>query len=231
VEAAHAAGAWSRSTGHNRAQVLYYIGENLSVRADEFAQRIESMTGKGGGMAEVEATISRLFSYAAWADKWDGAVHSVPIRGVAMAMNEPIGVIGVAAPEECPLLGFVSLVAPLVAAGNTVVALPSEKHPLSATDLYSVLETSDVPDGVINIVTGGKDALALVLAEHDDVDGVWYQGTQPGAAAIEKASAANMKRTWCEWKARAWMDARDGEGRDFLRAATQVKNIWIPYGE
>ncbi len=230
VEAAHAAGgAWARSTGHARAQILYYIAENLSARSAEFAARIESMTGKGGGSAEVEASISRLFTYAAWADKWDGAVHSVPIRGVAMAMNEPIGVIGVAAPELHPLLGFVSLVAPLVATGNTVVALPSEAHPLAATDFYSVLETSDVPAGVINIVTGGKDALSLVLAEHDDVDGVWYQGTHEGAAAIEKASASNMKRTWCEWRARDWTN--DGEGRGFLRAATQVKNIWIPYGE
>jgi aldehyde dehydrogenase (NAD+) len=135
VEAAHAAGgAWARSTGHARAQILYYIAENLSARSAEFAARIESMTGKGGGSAEVEASISRLFTYAAWADKWDGAVHSVPIRGVAMAMNEPIGVIGVAAPETSPLLGFISLVAPLVATGNTVVALPSEAHPLAATD-------------------------------------------------------------------------------------------------
>jgi aldehyde dehydrogenase (NAD+) len=230
VEAAHSAGgAWARSNGHARAQILYYIAENLSARSAEFAARIESMTGKGGGSAEVEASISRLFTYAAWADKWDGAVHSVPIRGVAMAMNEPIGVIGVAAPETSPLLGFISLVAPLVATGNTVVALPSEAHPLAATDFYSVLETSDVPAGVINIVTGAKDALSFVLAEHDDVDGVWYQGTHEGATAIEKASASNMKRTWCAWKPRDW--SGDGEGREFLRAATQVKNIWIPYGE
>jgi len=229
VEAAHAAGSWAKTTGHARAQILYYIAENLSVRGDEFARRIDGMTG--GGRAEVEASIARLFSYAAWADKWDGSVHSVPIRGVAMAMNEAIGVVGVAAPEECPLLGFVSLVAPLVAMGNTVVAIPSEKAPLAATDFYSVLETSDLPGGVINIVTGAKDALALVLAEHDDVDGVWYQGTREGATAIERASASNMKRTWCGWKARAWMDAGHGEGREFLRAATQVKNIWIPYGE
>jgi aldehyde dehydrogenase (NAD+) len=230
VEAAHAAsGGWARASGHARAQILYYIAENLSVRAGEFAARIEQMTGKGGGAAEVEASIARLFTYAAWADKWDGAVHSVPIRGVAMAMNEPIGVIGVGAPELPPLLGFISLVAPLVATGNTVVAVPSEAHPLAATDFYSVLETSDVPAGVINIVTGAKDALSLVLAEHDDVDGVWCQGTHEGAAAVERASASNMKRTWCEWRARDWTN--DGEGREFLRAATQVKNIWIPYGE
>ncbi|HUO52730.1 MAG TPA: aldehyde dehydrogenase family protein, partial [Gemmatimonadaceae bacterium] len=230
VEAAHAAGAWARATGHARAQILYYIAENLSARADEFARRIDAMLGRGSGRAEVEATIARLFTYGAWADKWDGQVHQVPLRGVTLAMNEPIGVVGVAAPESHPLLGFVSLVAPLVAAGNTVVALPSEAHPLAATDFYSVLETSDLPGGVINIVTGGKDALAQVLAEHDDVDGLWYQGTAAGAAAVERASASNMKRTWCEWTPRDWMDA-GAEGRDFLRLATQVKNIWIPYGE
>ena len=230
VEAAHAASSWARATGHARAQILYYMAENLSGRADEFARRLDAMTGRGDGRAEVDATIARLFSYAAWADKWDGAVHSVPLRGVTLAMNEPFGVVGAACPEERPLLGFVSFVAPLVATGNTVVAIPSEAHPLAATDFYSVLETSDLPAGVINIVTGAKDALSLVLAEHDDVDGVWYHGTHAGATAIEKASAANMKRTWCAWTARDWMGPAF-EGRDALRHATQVKNIWIPYGE
>ena len=230
VEAAHAASSWARATGHARAQILYYMAENLSARLDEFARRLDAMTGRGDGRAEVDATIARLFSYAAWADKWDGSVHSVPLRGVTLAMNEPIGVVGAACSEERPLLGFVSFVAPLVATGNTVVAIPSEAQPLAATDFYSVLETSDLPAGVINIVTGAKDALSLVLAEHDDVDGVWYHGTHAGATAIEKASAANMKRTWCAWTARDWMGPAF-EGRDALRHATQVKNIWIPYGE
>ena len=134
-------------------------------------------------------------------------------------------------PDEWPLLGLVSLVAPLVAVGNTVVALPSEAHPLAATDFYSVLDTSDLPGGVINIVTGARDALAQVLAEHDDVDAVWYFGTRDGARRVEHASASNMKRTWAEWEPRAWDDARVGEGREFLRQATQVKNVWVPYGE
>jgi aldehyde dehydrogenase (NAD+) len=231
VEAAHAAAkGWSKATGHNRAQILYYIAENLSARANEFAARLVAMTGRDGA-AEVDAAVSRLFTYAAWADKHDGAVHSVPIRGVALAMNEPIGVLGVACPDEFPLLGFVSTVAPAIATGNTVIAIPSEPHPLSATDFYSVLETSDVPDGVINIVTGAKDALAKILAEHDDVEGIWYFGTRDGVKAVEFASASNMKRTWASWHARDWLNPRSGEGREFLREATQVKNIWIPYGE
>jgi len=232
VEAAHAAAkSWSKSTGHNRAQILYYLAENLAVRAEEFARRIDAMTGVRSGQQEVEAAISRLFTYAAWADKYDGAVHNIPIRGIAIAMNEPIGVVGAAAPNEYPLLGLVSLVGPLLATGNTTIVIPSETHPLSATDFYSVLETSDVPAGVVNIVSGPRDALAKVLAEHDDVEAMWYFGTRDGAKAVELASASNMKRTWAEWEPRDWHSREEGEGREFLREATQVKNVWVPYGE
>jgi aldehyde dehydrogenase (NAD+) len=234
VEAAHkASGGWARATGHNRGQILYYIAENLAARAREFAERIDAMTEVGAKRAarEVDASISRLFTYGAWADKYDGAVHSVPIRGVAIAMNEPIGVMGLVCPSDYPLLGMVSLVAPAIATGNTTIVIPSQDVPLAATDFYSVLETSDVPDGVINIVTGDRDALAKVLSEHDDVEAVWYFGSREGVRAVEASSASNMKRTWATWYDRSWLDADDGEGREFLRAATHVKNIWVPYGE
>ena len=233
VEAAHAGAGWSKLSGHQRSQILFYLAENLSAREHEFAARLSAMTGATAvdAMREVEASISRLFTYGAWADKHDGAVHDVPLRGVALAMHEPIGVVGVACPDPYPLLGLVSLVAPLLAMGNRVVAVPSERYPLSATDFYSVLETSDVPAGVLNIVTGPRDALAKVLAEHDDVDAMWYVGSHAGATAVEQASAANLKRTWTEWDGREWLDPRVGEGREFLRRAVQVKNIWIPYGE
>jgi aldehyde dehydrogenase (NAD+) len=231
VEAAHAAlGGWSKATGHNRAQILYYIAENLAARTDEFARRLTALTG-GDGAAEVQASVSRLFTYAAWADKYDGQVHQVPLRGVALAMNEPIGVIGMGCPEESPLLGLVSLIGPAIAVGNTVVVVPSERAPLAATDFYQVLETSDLPAGVVNIVTGAKEALLKTLAEHDDVDATWYFGSRDGVKAVEVASASNMKRTFAEFEPRDWMNAAQGEGRAFLREATQVKNIWIPYGE
>ena len=227
VEAAHAADGWGRGSGggHTRAQILYFIAENLATRAAEFAARV------GGGREELDASIARLFTYAAWADKWDGAVHHTPIRGVTLAMNEPVGVLGLIAPDDFPLLGFVSLVAPAVAIGNTVIVVPSETQPLAATEFYTVFETSDVPDGVINVVTGAKDALATVLAEHDDVDGIWYFGTAAGVKTVELASAANMKRTWASARSRDWLDSHQGEGREFLRHASEVKNIWIPYGE
>jgi aldehyde dehydrogenase (NAD+) len=232
VEAAHAAKAWARSTGHLRAQGLYYLGENLDARSNEFAARIAAMTGasKRESTREVAAGVRRLFTYAAWADKWDGAVHNVPIRGVALAMHEPIGVVGVACPDESPLLGFISLVAPLMATGNTVIAIPSEPHPLVATDLYQVFETSDLPGGVVNIVTGPRDTLAKVLAEHDDVAAMWYLGSDEGVKMVEHASASNMKRTWCSSGGTDWL-SDETEGREFLREAVQVKNIWIPYGE
>ncbi len=234
VEAAHAASdKWARATGHNRGQILFYLAENLSVRSEEFAQRISAMTDLPMKVAreELDASISRLFTYAAWADKYDGAVHSVPIRGVSIAMNEPIGVIGLACPDEYPLLGLISLVGPAIATGNAVVVVPSQTYPLAATDFYSVLETSDVPAGVVNIVTGDRDALAKVLSDHDDVDAIWYFGTKDGVRMVELASASNMKRTWATWHERDWFDTADGEGREFLRAATHVKNIWVPYGE
>src|SRR5439155_19465872 len=218
---------------HNRGQILYYVAENLSARAGEFASRIDAMTASGAkrARAEVDASIARLFTYGAWADKYDGAVHSVPIRGVAIAMNEPIGVIGIACPHEHPLLGLVSLIGPTMATGNTTIVIPSEPHPLAATDFYSVLETSDVPAGVINIVTGDANALTKVLADHDDVDAVRYFGEREGVTMVELASASNMKRTWATWHERDWPSTTDGEGREFLRAATHVKNVWVPYGE
>ncbi len=234
VEAAHAASGWAAGTTHNRAQILYYIAENLEVRENEFARRIVQQTGRrlADAHEEVQAAISRLFSYAAWADKYEGAIHRPPLRGVVLAMNEAIGVIGMATPDEYPLLGFVSLVAPAIAMGNTVIVIPSQRSPLSATDCYQVFETSDLPDGVVNIVTGERDALCQVLADHEDVDAMWYFGSADGSKQVELASAGNMKRTWVNYgHARNWLDSEQGEGEEFLRESTQVKNIWVPYGE
>ncbi|MFT6695952.1 MAG: aldehyde dehydrogenase (NAD+) [Paracoccaceae bacterium] len=229
VEAAHKASSWAKTSGHLKAQILFYIAENLSVRADEFTARLNAMQGGKSGKTEVEASISRLFSYAAWADKYDGAVHNVPIRGVALAMNEPIGALGLICPDEAPLLGLISLIAPAIAMGNTCVVVPSNAHPLAATDFYQVLETSDLPGGVVNIVTGDHDDLSKTLADHADIDGLWYFGSTDLSGAIEKASAFNLKRTWVNnGRARDWATA---EGQEFLRHATDVKNIWIPYGE
>ncbi len=228
VEAAHAARGWAKATAYNRAQILYYIAENLSARAAEFAQRLHAMTGTRGE-AEVEASIERLFTFAAWADKFDGAVRAVPMRGVALAMVEPCGVIGALCPDEAPLLGLVSVLAPAIAMGNTCVLVPSTPSPLAATDLYQVLETSDLPAGVVNIVTGDPAELAKTLAGHMDVDAVWCFSSTDLSATVEREAAANLKRTWVSnGKARDWSMP---DAKTFLRAATETKSVWVPYGE
>ncbi|MFM0040511.1 aldehyde dehydrogenase family protein [Paraburkholderia sediminicola] len=233
VEAARAAQKWSQASTHNRAQVLFYLAENLAVRADEFERQLVTRNGatEAAAHAEVEAAIARLFTYAAWADKFDGAVHTPPLRGVALAMHEPLGVIGIACPDEAPLLGFVSLVAPALAMGNRVVVLPSVLCPLTVTDFYQVAETSDVPGGVLNIVTGERGALLPALAKHDDVDAVWCFGKAADSTLVERESIGNLKRTFVDHGRQFdWFD-RSSEGRPFLRQAVQVKNIWIPYGD
>jgi aldehyde dehydrogenase (NAD+) len=232
VEAAHKASAWANATAHNRAQVLYYIAENLAVRAQEFAARIAAMTGDKHPEHEVQASIERLFQYAAWADKYDGLAHQPPMHGITVALNEPIGVIGIVCPNEAPLLGFVSLVAPALALGNRVVVVPSQAHPLSATDLYQVLDTSDLPGGALNIVTGDPNELARVLASHSDVDAVWrHDGSAEGCAEVERLSAGSLKRTWVSGgRGRDWYSNSQSSGRAVLAHASQVKNIWIPYG-
>jgi len=234
VEAAAKATAWSTVTAHNRAQVLYYVGENLAARSREFEARLSSMTGISAkaAAAEVAAAIRRTFHYAAWADKFDGTVHATRARHVTLAMNEPWGVMGIVCPDEAPLLALVSLMMPAVAMGNRVIVVPSARYPLAATDLYQVLDTSDVPAGVVNIVTGERDALAKVLAEHDEVAALWYAGSKSGNTTVEKAAAGNLKATWVDHgRARNWLVDAQAQGRDFLRRATQIKNIWVPYGE
>jgi len=231
VEAAHKASGWAGATAHNRAQVLYYLAENLSVKALELEQRLVQLVGMAEQAAkEVQAAIERLFYYAAYADKYDGQVHHTPLRNVTLAMPEPIGVMGVVCPDEAPLLSFISLVMPPVAMGNRVVVVPSERYPLIATDFYQLLDTSDLPGGVINIVTGEREPLAKVLAQHDDVDAIWYMGSVEGSATVERESAGNLKQTWVG-SLRDWFDPEQGQGREYLRRATQVKNIWVPYGE
>jgi aldehyde dehydrogenase (NAD+) len=234
VEAAHKAGGWSSNAGHNRAQVLYFLAENLGARAEEFARRLTSMTGGSVKEArhEVAASIARIIHYAALADKYDGRVHHTKARHVTLAMPEPWGVMAISCPDEAPLLAFLSLVLPAIAMGNRVIATPSPAHPLAATDLYQVLETSDVPAGVVNIVTGERDALAKTLAEHDDVAAHWYVGSAEGAAAVEKASAGNLKATWVNnGRTIDWFSSSEGQGETYLHHATQIKNIWVPYGE
>ncbi len=228
VEAAANNKAWTQMNAYQRQQVMYFMAENLSYRAAEFTARLMTHGhSKKQAETEVETAIERLNYYAAWCDKYDGQVHGVPLRGVAMAMHEPIGVIGIQCPDEAPLLSFISLLAPAMTMGNRVVITASMSFPLPALDFYQVLNTSDVPAGTVNIISGEQAELAKPLAGHMNVDAVWHFGEH--AEMIEHESATNLKRTWTEDTSRDWI--KHGQGQVFLRQASQVKNIWTPYGE
>ncbi|HTS10320.1 MAG TPA: aldehyde dehydrogenase family protein [Candidatus Eisenbacteria bacterium] len=232
VEAARKAESWAKTTAHNRAQVLYYCAENLGLRRNEIIGRLSAVIGEQQATKEVDLGIERIFSYAAWADKFDGAVHNPPFRNIAIAMNEPIGTVGVICPTEAPLLGFLSLAMPLLAMGNTVVAVPSETYPLITGDLYQLFDTSDLPGGAVNIVTGYVSQLLKTLAEHDDVDAIWCYGDDSTVASAKAMSIGNLKQVWTnEGRTIDWFNPALAEGRWFLEHATQVKNIWVPYGE
>ena len=232
VEAARKAEVWSKVPAHGRAQVLFYIGENLSQRAGEIAARLAEVVGKKQADAEVQRGIERVFAYAAWADKYEGALHDPPFRNITLAIHEPVGTIGIVCPADVPLLGFLSLVLPAIAMGNTVVAIPSEMYPLITGDLYQVFETSDLPGGAVNMVTGRPAELLKVLAEHDDLDAIWCFRDEAASAQVKALSIGNLKQVFTnEGRAIDWFSVEQGEGRWFLQHATQVKNIWVPYGE
>ncbi|MGH8200894.1 MAG: aldehyde dehydrogenase family protein [Steroidobacteraceae bacterium] len=234
VEAAFVAERWAATTTHLRSQILYYFAENLALRRKELADTLRRLTGRKPAecRAEVDLTIERLFGYGGWADKYDGLIHTPPVRSISLAVPEPIGVVGVVCPDEAPLLGFISLLAPVIAMGNRCVIIPSERMPLPALDLCQVIETSDVPAGVVNIVTGPREELTETLAAHEQVASVWYFGSKEGSRRVEELAAASVKRTWVSHgRSRDWLSTRHGEGRVFLRQATQIKNIWLPYGD
>jgi aldehyde dehydrogenase (NAD+) len=232
VEAARNAAGWGKTTAHNRAQVLYYMAENLSLRRDEIAHRLAAAVGEAQALREASLGIERIFTYAAWADKFDGGVHNPPFRIIAIAMKEPIGTVGIICPSEAPLLGLLSLVLPALAAGNTAVVVPSEVYPLIVGDLYQLFDTSDLPGGTVNLVSGYSSQLLKTLAEHDDVDAIWCFADEASAAAAKSFSVGNMKQVFTnEGRTIDWFDPKQGEGPWFLEHATQVKNIWVPYGE
>jgi aldehyde dehydrogenase (NAD+) len=233
VEAANKAVTWSVATAHNRAQVLYFIAENLQTRSKEFAQRICQLTGKSSKDAEIEVdlAISRIFSGAAWADKYEGQIHIPPQRIVTLAMKEAVGNIAIVAPEDGGFLGLISTIMPAIAMGNRVIVVPSRETALLATDFYQILNTSDLPAGVINIITGDRESLTDTLAKHYDVDGFWYWGTAEGSKFVEFESAATMKRTWVNHgKVYDWTSEEQMNSEIFLRHSVEIKNVWVPYG-
>ncbi|XP_062840204.1 aldehyde dehydrogenase family 16 member A1 isoform X2 [Anolis carolinensis] len=236
VEAAHkAAPGWSKQSAHTRAQILYYLAENLEVRRAEMASQLKVLTGaqEEAALREVDLSVQRLFYWAAYSDKYGGVVQETSLYGASLLFREPLGVVGIACPDEQPLLSFVSLLAPAIIRGNCVVIIPSERYPLLTLDFYQVLDTSDVPGGVVNIISGNRDQLSRGLAEHQDVQAVWYFGSKEGSALVEWASAGNLKRTWvnCGAEERCWANPQEGAGEEFLYQATQCKSVWMPMGD
>ena len=232
VEAARKADVWSGMTGHQRAQVLYFMAENLESRAKDFADRLANSSGSSvaKAMKEVNASVARIMYYAAWADKYDSDVRAPATNMLAIALKEPYEVIGISCPDEAPLLAMVSTVLPAIAMGNRVVVTPSPLQPLVAGDFYQVLDTSDVPGGVVNIITGKRDTLAETIAAHDDIGAHWYFGDAQGSTMVEQLSSGSLKPTWVNYgKARDWYDAKQGQGKEFLFKSTQIKSIWTPF--
>lgn len=221
VEAAvKAQGKWAAMGGHARAQVLYFLAENM-------VQRRAALTARTSE-AEVEAAIARAIHYAAWADKFDGANVQAKPGHLVNVIPEPFGTMGIVAPNAAPLTGLLSLVLPAIAMGNAVVAVPSQDDPMAVFDLAQILDTSDVPGGVVNLVTGPREELARALAGHDEVAAVWYHGDLNGLHPVAEAATGNLKPIWYVPDQR-WT-SETAQGRAFLHAATQVKTIWLPYG-
>jgi len=231
VEAARGAfPSWFESAAHLRAQILYFWAENLATEKDRFADGIAAQTGctLDAARTEVEQSISRLFDFAAYADKFGGTVQPVLGRRLVVGLREPVGVIGMRACDESPLLGFISIVAPALAMANTVVVVAG-KHAMTAMDLVQVIQHSDVPPGVLNVLTAqNPDAIAKILAEHEDVDGIWFFGSAEGSKIAEETSTSNMKQTWVsDGQEIDWSSIKSEK---LLLKSTQVKNIWVPYG-
>ena len=234
VEAAVLATSWTKAPAHLRAQILFYLGENLSSRKAAFIDRLVTLTGTSETHArrEVETSIERLFDYAGWADKFDGTVHQPPSKQLSLSVNEALGVLGIVCPDPLPLLTMVTQVAAAISMGNRCIVVPSARYPSLTADFYALLDTSDVPAGVVNIVTGDRDALARVLADHDGVDGLWFHGSAQASRDMEARSTSNLKRTWVNHgQGRDWFASQPFGRDEFLRNATEVKTIWLPYGE
>ena len=220
---AQAACGWGKISGHLRAQILYYIAENLTAQATGFAARLDAMTGTTTGASEVDAAVDILFTYAAWADKFEGRAKSVPIRGVALAMREPVGRIAALCPDAAPLLGLVMPMAAALSSGNTITLCASQPFPLAATDFYHIIEASDVPAGAVNILTGSQADLAPHLGAHMDIDSVWCLSGEGATQAVKVKASSNIKRVWT--------GAAPEDHLSWLDAGTEIKTIWIPYGE
>ena len=223
------------STNFNRAQILYYLAENLQDRKNTFSSLLSSLIGISQKDAEKEfdQSIERLFYYGAMADKFEGSIHNPPIRGLTLAVKEPIGVVANILNDDYPLLSLITTLGSNFAAGNASIIVPGQKTSLLATELYQLLETSDVPAGYINILTTKQNSLNKILSEHENIDGIWFFSENNNERLkVIQSTTSNLKRSWCpQSKNLDWSSKEEDFLEEFLYQSTQVKNIWIPYGE
>jgi aldehyde dehydrogenase (NAD+) len=230
VEAADSAfTSWSGATAFNRSQVLYYFAENFEGAKSQIINSLSTMgQSTQDANEEFELSLDRILHYAAMADKYEAETHQVPQRSLIYTRKEAIGPVAVIAPDSMPLLGWLSACLPLIAMGNSVIGIPSYSNPLPALELYRVIEASDVPAGVWNVITGTSEELEKTLADHDGIMAIWHFGTKENGEMVQRASAGNLKQTWCLMgKSLDWTVTPSPE---FLRRATQIKNVWVPYG-
>jgi aldehyde dehydrogenase (NAD+) len=225
---------WAKAGALRRAQVLEEIADHWSRRSVDIARRLRQETGASAAAAarEVAASIERLLAYAAWARQDAGQVQSDAPSVLALRVREPLGVVAVVCPDALPLLGFVSLVAPVLAVGNRCVALPSQAYPGLAADLDELVDVAGLPGAALRLVIGAHDALASSLAAHDRLDALWCHGSAVKAGELGRIAARNGTRAWIEdGNARDWWRAESSEGLEFMEAASRVKTIYIPYGD
>ena len=219
----------------NRSQILFYLAENLQQREKTFVDLLVALCGSSpvNASKEFSQSCERLFYYAAMADKFEGNVHNPPMRGLTLAMKEPLGVMTSILSDDSPLLNLVTVMGSVFSTGNTNIIVPGQKTSLIATELYQVLDTSDVPGGYVNILTAKENELNKTLSQHENIEGIWYFGTDSAQRSdIVKNTTSNIKRYWCpEEKHLDWTNASEEFLNEFLYQSTQVKNIWIPYGE
>ena len=219
----------------NRSQILFYLAENLQQREKTFVDLLVALCGSSpvNASKEFSQSCERLFYYAAMADKFEGNVHNPPMRGLTLAMKEPLGVMTSILSDDSPLLNLVTVMGSVFSTGNTNIIVPGQKTSLIATELYQVLDTSDVPGGYVNILTAKENELNKTLSQHENIEGIWYFGADSAQRSeIVKNTTSNIKRYWCpEEKHLDWTNASEEFLNEFLYQSTQVKNIWIPYGE
>ena len=222
-------------TNFNRSQILYYFAENLEQREKSIVDLLVSLRGVSSSVAKHVFSLAceRIFYYASMADKFEGQVHNPPMRGLTLALKENLGVLAIILSDHDPLLSLVTCMSAAFATGNAQILVPSQKTSLLATELYQVLDTSDVPGGYINILTAKDNELNSTLSKHENIDGIWYFGkSQNSQTDIIKNSTSNIKRYWCpNEKNIDWTNTSKEFLDEFLYQSTQIKNIWIPYGE